>query len=286
MSAITLAISNRCPSPEWATFFEIADSNGFGRHRIADAIAMNTWPSRGTAVHGFEVKTDRGDWLRELKHPEKSAPVQRFCDRWWICVDQGDLVREGELPETWGLLVLKSKKLVQVKEAPKLAAEPLTRGFVAVLLRAASARFVDKSVVDDAVEATFQERLARHQTSDAHYRKLAEEEAQSLRGKVHAFEKASGLHLNDYHGPAELGRAAKYVLDGGLVAERRSLEHLRVQAQRAVESIDEVLAAIPAPPPTPPPGERDRLLGESYGKIPKAARLPEFAEVTNANPKI
>jgi hypothetical protein len=252
MSAITAAIASRCPSPEWATFFEVADSTGFGRHRIADAVAMNTWRSRGMAVHGFEVKTDRGDWLRELKNPQKSAPVQRFCDRWHVVIDDPEIVRDGELPETWGLLVLKGRKLVQVKEAPKLEAEPLTRGFVAALLRAASARFVDRSVVDDQVETVIEERLARNRGSDAYFRKQAEEEIQQLRGKVHDFEQASGLRLNDYHGPAELGRAAKYVLDGGLVSERRSLEILRVQAQRALDSIDEVLAAIPKPPEAPP----------------------------------
>ncbi len=62
---------------------------------------MNLYPSRGLEINGFEVKGSRQDWIKELKSPEKSAPVQRFCDRWWIVAPAG-IIQPGELPPTWG----------------------------------------------------------------------------------------------------------------------------------------------------------------------------------------
>ena len=116
---------------------------GAGRSRlqrppVADVVAMNTWPSRGLAVHGIEVKVSRSDWLRELKDPAKSASVQRFCDRWWLAAGDDKVAKMEEVPEAWGLLVLRGKALVQVKEALPMPAEPLTRGFAATLLRNAT----------------------------------------------------------------------------------------------------------------------------------------------------
>ena len=55
----------RCQLPQ-QTQFRLAIVDGFaGGGRYADAIAMNLWPSRGLAVHGFEIKISRGDWQRE-----------------------------------------------------------------------------------------------------------------------------------------------------------------------------------------------------------------------------
>ncbi len=84
MSALRAAILKRWESPAWNTFFEVPNSTGFAKSRTADAVAVCTWPSRGMEIHGIEIKSYRSDWLRELKQPEKSEPVQRFCDRWWV----------------------------------------------------------------------------------------------------------------------------------------------------------------------------------------------------------
>ncbi len=124
----------RFAMPEWAVFRQVCEA-GTGGARYADAIAMNLFPSRGMEVHGFEVKVSRGDWLRELKHPEKADPLARFCDRWWIVAAERPLVVEGELPPTWGLLVPRAGTLYAVVPAEKRAAEPLSRGFIATLLR-------------------------------------------------------------------------------------------------------------------------------------------------------
>jgi hypothetical protein len=37
-------------------------------------------------------------------------------------------------------------------------------------------------------------------------------------------------------------------------------------------------STLPCAPPTPPPLERDRILAESYDRIPKAPRVPRIEE--------
>jgi len=130
------ALHLRHQPPEWALFNEVPSMTG-GGVRSADAVAMNLYASRGHRVHGFEVKASRGDWLRELRDPSKSEPIQRFCHHWWVVTPKG-LVLDGELPPTWGLLELCGGVLRQKVKAPKLDAQPMSVPFIAAILRRAS----------------------------------------------------------------------------------------------------------------------------------------------------
>lgn len=112
------------------------DFNG-GNLRTADAVAMDMWPSKRNELHGFEVKVARSDWLNELRDPSKAHRVKRFMDRWWLVVPTAGMVRPGELPADWGLLVCHGSGLRVAKAAPRLTPEPITKSFVAALLRAA-----------------------------------------------------------------------------------------------------------------------------------------------------
>jgi len=66
--------------PYWAFIREFRNATGFSATRSADALAFGMYRSRGQAIIGFEVKTVRSDWLRELKNPEKAEPIAQFCD--------------------------------------------------------------------------------------------------------------------------------------------------------------------------------------------------------------
>lgn len=110
---------------------------GFDARRTADFIAMDLWPSKGLALHGHEVKVSRSDWLTELKQPEKAAEFTPYMNHWWLVVSDRTIVREGELPDSWGLMAPRGGQLAVVKPAPKLVAEPMPRTMLASLLRAA-----------------------------------------------------------------------------------------------------------------------------------------------------
>lgn len=121
---------------EWAFLPQVADSTGSGYGRTADAIALNCWPSRGMELHGFEIKTYRGDFKREMEKPEKAEAVAQYCDRWFLVVPESLKITPDDLPPTWGLFVMGEKPAL-AKPAAKLDAKPLTRAFIASVLRAA-----------------------------------------------------------------------------------------------------------------------------------------------------
>ncbi len=236
--AIRAALLKRFAPPEWALFHEVANATGAQRQRAADAIAMNLYPSRGLTIHGVEIKTARSDWLRELKNPDKSAPVQAHCDFWWIATDDPKIAKPEELPPTWGLLVLEGARLVQKVAAPALAAPPIDRGFVAALLRNATANMVPRS------ELT---RLANEmakpiaKAEDGAYDQMAKH-AERLAERIADFERASGVNIKHYQG-AVIGEAVRVVLHErtrlAFTLEREE-EHLT----RVLESIRSARAAI------------------------------------------
>lgn len=123
-------------SKGYQVFFEVGNDTGFKVKRHADAVAIGIWPSTGHQIHGFEIKISRGDFLNEMKAPEKSLPVFKHCHRWSLVTPPG-LVKQDELPPNWGLMTYDGKTLRRVKHPPLLTPEPLSPGFVAALVRRA-----------------------------------------------------------------------------------------------------------------------------------------------------
>lgn len=128
--------------PERGFIEEFRGGTGWSRESRADAIAMDLWPSKGLELIGFEIKTSRQDWLKELKTPDKCVPIKQFCDRWYLVIDDMKIINyfnTEELPDDWGLMCMNYLGKVEIKkEAPKLKAEPIDRAFLAALIRRAS----------------------------------------------------------------------------------------------------------------------------------------------------
>jgi hypothetical protein len=129
--------------PAWAFVPHVRNAAGFSASRTCDAMALGLWPSKGLELHGHEVKCSRSDWLRELKDPSKARAFSRYCDRWWIVAPPGvvrvdeDLSGPGELPMSWGLLIVHRGRIRCLVEAPKLEPESLPRTFFVAFTRAA-----------------------------------------------------------------------------------------------------------------------------------------------------
>ena len=136
---VRVALRKKYADPEWVFVEEVAPRTGGGT-RYADAVAVNLWSSRGHAIHGFEIKVSRSDWLHELKKPQKAEEsVFEFCDYWWVVTPAGiGIVKDGELPPTWGHLEIRSNGVFVMKKAPQLTPKPVTRGFFAALIRRAN----------------------------------------------------------------------------------------------------------------------------------------------------
>lgn len=153
--------------PEWAVMTEVGQGTGSNAGRYADAIAMNLWPSRQLAIHGYEVKASRGDWLRELNHPEKAEPIAAYCDYWWIVANDG--VVKDDLPDGWGLLIPNAGERLRVvtRATKRTFVRDTDRTFVAAMLRRAVQQAPDVLAMEGAVRTERDRLTALHRETSA-----------------------------------------------------------------------------------------------------------------------
>jgi hypothetical protein len=220
----------------YAWLFEVRNGTGWQRDvRSADALCISCWPSRGIYCHGIEVKISRSDWVRELKNPEKSCAIQKYCKYWWVAAPPG-IVRLAELPENWGLIEVQPPRSYKVeKKAPELKAEEPNWTFVASALRNGSAR--ERAAETRGRNAGLMK--AREEQADA-FAKLIEEQKKipdftareiehtRLKSIVEDFERRSGLNLTSrWKGTehaAKTMQLAKVLMDHGFPSRLVELE--------------------------------------------------------------
>lgn len=140
-SKIKLSLKRRYDPPEWSMAFELASPEG----RRADAVAVNTFPSRNFKVVGFEIKASRSDWLSEKNEGAKADYFVTACDEWYVVAWAG-VVKESELPDGWGLLELKPNS----EQLWKQVESELTEHQQGDPDRAFWGRFIQKTVGDEA----------------------------------------------------------------------------------------------------------------------------------------
>lgn len=220
---ILVRIKKKYDLPEWITLTEVVNDDGSSIRR-ADAIALNLWASRGYAVHGFEIKVSRSDFLAEMKDITKSEAFSKSCDYWWLAAPKG-LVSPTEIPESWGLMeftALRSciTKYAQKKQDP----EPIGRSFLASLIRRAVS--IDEQEIRSKVDAVVKkerERIAKLEMDLIHEMrektKRAMEKNQEKYQTLGRFAELIGSHYMTERGYLEF--LAKYkmaqVLDSSLL---------------------------------------------------------------------
>lgn len=119
-----------------------------GAHRRIDFIAVDSTTEEvmlpaDTAytrlpppVHGFEVKVSRADWLTEHRTGgKKSEPWRGHCHYWWLVVPNQKVIKPGELPAGWGLLVGENQLRAVVKPVRSLNTQPLDMELMRTIAR-------------------------------------------------------------------------------------------------------------------------------------------------------
>lgn len=245
---ILKAIRKRYPAPEWVIFPQVRNATGYsGQVRTADAIAMNLWPSRGMEIIGFEFKSYRSDWLKEIANPAKSAEIQRFCDRWWVVAGATNVFNEADpTPITWGLLEIDhaTGKMSVKKDAPKLEAEPPTRRFLASVLKASADYVTPEAWVKHAADEAYMKGIEEGHKQHEHEIKNLRESLASNQKAIDEFQRASGVRISQWDA-GQIGSAVRIVSQGPeqvLSYLRREKEHLG----RMVKTIDDALTDLGA----------------------------------------
>ncbi len=141
---IVKALTERHKSPQWVTCAELRFGTGWAASYSAgdpytekriDFWAMDTWPSHGYKRVAYEIKVSRGDFKRELTHPDKRTPSILVSNEFYFAAPRG-LIKPDELPEGCGLVEVNEHGTARlsVKAAWRDTQEP-TWGFIAALLR-------------------------------------------------------------------------------------------------------------------------------------------------------
>lgn len=250
---------------EWALVSGMRNGTGYSRGttRTADAVALNLWPSRGLALHGFEIKATRPDWLRELKNPAKANEIAVYCDFWWLVVSDVTIVKEGELPFGWGLLAAETKGdkrvLRRVCEPAKRTAKPFDREMIAAFCRCAVAGMIPESSVareiSDAFKKGQQTAAAIEHTEQA----TAARRLKELQERVARFEERAGIRLDAYY-MGNIGKAVRAVMEAeNLASHAQQLANQWELIRRCIQPMEIAIAAMQAavlpPPAAPPPSE-------------------------------
>jgi hypothetical protein len=233
-------------APHWILMREFRDGTGFNSGRSADALAVGLYASRGQFIIGFEQKESRPDWLRELRNADKAEDICKFCDYWNVVIPDRAIVQLDELPQTWGLILVEGKRLKTIKAAPRLKCRPVSRNFMAAII---------KRAVDDALRPHLTTDIAKHDESEREGYERGKaaathdlEKYQALQAQVREFEHASGLHIAPYANMRKLGDAVRVVMNGSEPAldVRLKMQYALGQLKSMTEVFERQLDALDA----------------------------------------
>lgn len=243
-------MKKRYPAPEWALLEEVAPHTGGGTG-YADAVAINLWRSSGHAIHGFEIKTSRSDWLRELKQPAKADPVMQYCDFWWL-VSPRDAAQESEIPLTWGWLVVQSNGFRVARKAARLEPKPLNRGFFASLVRRGfeASQSIAAGLVRDELNHI---RKTSQQTIDDGVKsgtRHIREELDALRAQVADLKAHTGIEIGRYTsidiGTVKMAQALRRLQGYGDKVMFSRLIDMAAQLESAAAEVRKACASVEA----------------------------------------
>lgn len=206
-SDICAALRGRYTQPEWAVFFEVANGTGGNARRHADAVAMNMWPSRGLSILGFEIKVSRNDLIRELKKPAKAEAIAQYCDEWWLAVPKGLILDDDDIPIPWGIMECNKGVLRVSKKAHSLNPKPITKEFMAAVLR--SAGKADEATIRQIREEIHKEYQENNKNYIEQEIERRTKRFEILINKIAEFEKATGKSIDKYTDVGELAKNIK-----------------------------------------------------------------------------
>ncbi len=239
-SEICAALRERYKQPEWALFFEVGSGTGANCKRHADALAMNMYPSRGLSIVGFEIKVSHSDLKRELENPVKAEEIARFCNEWYLAVPEG-LIKENDLiPAAWGVIECKEGRLWTNKKAEPLEPQPITKAFMAAVLR--SAGKVDEATFELAINQVRNECWKETENTIKSQVEMQTKRLRETLKNYEQFEQLTGEKIGAYadvEGLAERWKMARNIQE--LYGKYDGIKAVLRQAERFVDSTKKII---------------------------------------------
>ncbi len=112
------ALKRRHTYPEWIYVEEVRLGTGFGRYYLEgfhaqvkaeqriDGFAINCYHSKRYERVSYEIKIARGDFLKEVQHPDKRVGAQMVSNRFYFAAPEG-LIKPEEVPDGCGLVEIR-----------------------------------------------------------------------------------------------------------------------------------------------------------------------------------
>lgn len=246
-SHIAQAMRVKYPSNAYAVLFEVGNATGTMCSRHCDALVMSLWPSRGLDITGFEFKASRSDWIKELRDPEKAELILQYCDYWSLVVTDEKILMPGELPPSWGMMVLSGKTLKTVVEPKRLEAKPWPREFLASVMRSVSdpVAAIDQNALR---QAEWDGRQAAEKRAKEHNKRIEQKIEEYVR-KVTEFESETGIRVVNRWGglsAKQVGNAIKALSDGSHRKTLDEVESIRFKAEKLARDLAEQVDGIKA----------------------------------------
>lgn len=223
----------------WAFITQVRSTTGYASTvRTADAMAMGLWPSSGLRLIGFELKVSRSDWLHELKQPDKAEEIKQFCDEWYLVVPDPSIVKDGELPEGWGLMTATGRgHTVKVKKkAVQLEPIDVDRAFLASIFR----NITEKNMPLDRHVQILNEQLDDQKRWIERENQQKFDKADEAQRQIKEFEGATGIPFTSWNDPehVELAKVVKSALGGKYDEVEKKLTQLREKSVNITKFID------------------------------------------------
>lgn len=242
---LTRMLVKKYPSNEQNVLLtQVRNGTGWAKQpSTADALLMGCWPSTGNDLTGFEIKVSRSDWLHEVRDPNKSSYIKQYCDFWYLLVADASMVKEGELPEDWGMMAVRNGAIEVVKPAPRLAnPAPVDRIFLAAIFRKSLVQGVPPDVCNDMVLDAKREAVAAEK-----------DRTKALKEYLKFLHKEIGIKI-DYdkgykegwkayigrksHAPEDVALAVKRMANGDSHDASQALARMKIKAQEIIKFID------------------------------------------------
>jgi len=240
------ALRVKYPPPEFSLLFEVRNQTGYSRgtERYADAVCMSLYPHKGIYLSGFEFKVSRQDLMNELQHPEKHATIAKICNYWWLVLGDSKIIKDGELPESWGLMVPRGSNLIIKKHAPLKEVNEIPKHFIASLLRSALRASPAEAALKAAVRRAIDvERKSSIGKTDYEKDRLRNRLA-NLEQSIESFERTSGIKIDGYNGPV-VGETIRFLRDhGGIPGLRSRLNGIKSSLKAINHIIDSTVAEL------------------------------------------